>query len=131
LLLCLPWLAGSLASSAHNMYLPALIFSFLFFLTGLRQVHNAFHYTLGLSKRVTEWVMFLLSILMLGSMHAVKINHLRHHKHLMDGEDIEAMSAQMRWWKALLVGPIFPWRTASQSADSSETAADVQHVFPS
>ena len=49
-------------------------------LTGLRQVHNAFHYALGLSQRATEWLMVLLSIAMPGSMHAVKFNHLQHHK---------------------------------------------------
>ena len=27
--------------------------------------------------------MFVLSVLMLGSMHAVKFNHLRHHRHCM------------------------------------------------
>ena len=27
--------------------------------------------------------MFALSVLMLGSMHAVQINHLRHHRHCM------------------------------------------------
>ena len=46
---------------------------------------------------------------MLGSMHAVQINHLRHHQHCMQDEDIEAKSATMKWWQALLFGPVFPW----------------------
>jgi len=82
----------------------------MFFLTGLRQTHNAYHYALGLSRRSTHWVMFGLSIAMLGSMHAVQVNHLRHHRHCMDDEDIEAMSARLPWWKAILVGPLFPIR---------------------
>lgn len=81
----------------------------MFFLTGLRQVHNAFHFALGITRPQTHWVMFGLSVLMLGSMHAVQINHLRHHQYCMQDEDVEAKSARMRWWQALLFGPIFPF----------------------
>ncbi|MEM7394689.1 MAG: fatty acid desaturase [Verrucomicrobiota bacterium] len=104
----MPWLFGSWSCAAYGHYVPAILCSFMFFLTGLRQVHNAYHYALGLSRRATEMVMFMLSILMLGSMHAVQINHLRHHKHCMSDDDIEALSARMPWWKALLFGPVFP-----------------------
>ena len=110
LTLSLPWLASSLYLAARGWYVPALAASFAFFLTGLRQVHNAHHYALGISRAATEWVMFALSILMLGSMHAVQFNHLRHHKHCMDDEDEEAMSARMSAWQAILLGPVFPLR---------------------
>ena len=108
LLLSLPWLISSIYIFINYNYFAALICSFMFFLTGLRQVHNAFHYALGISKKHTEWVMLALSIVMLGSMHAVKINHLIHHRYCMQSEDVEAASARMPWWKALLFGPIFP-----------------------
>ena len=108
LTLSLPWLALSLFFAHRGLYGPALAFSFMFFLAGLRQVHNAHHYALGLSRQATEWVMLALSLLMLGSMHAVQINHLRHHRHLMDEDDVEAISARMKWWQALLFGPMFP-----------------------
>jgi fatty acid desaturase len=108
LTLSLPWLALSLFFAHRGLYVPALAFSFMFFLAGLRQVHNAHHYALGLSRQATEWVMLALSLLMLGSMHAVQINHLRHHRHLMDEDDVEAISARMQWWQALLFGPMFP-----------------------
>ena len=39
--ICLPWLAGSWVCAANVGLLPALCCSFMFFLTGLRQVHNA------------------------------------------------------------------------------------------
>lgn len=106
----LPWLAGSWIAASYEQYLVALGCSFMFFLTGLRQVHNAYHYALGISRPLTEWVMFVLSILMLGSMHAVQINHLRHHRYCMEEEDIEAMSARLPWWQAILIGPLFPLR---------------------
>ena len=108
LLISLPWLLLSLLFAQQTWYVPALFCSFMFFLTGLRQVHNAFHFALGISRKNTHWAMFILSILMLGSMHAVQINHLRHHQHCMQDEDVEAKSAKMKWWQALLFGPIFP-----------------------
>ncbi|WP_205849088.1 fatty acid desaturase family protein [Natronospirillum operosum] len=106
--LSLPWLLASWVAAAYGQYVVALACSFMFFLTGLRQVHNAYHYALGIPRRSTEWFMGVFSVLMLGSMHAVQINHLRHHRHCMDDEDVEAMSARMPWWKALLFGPLFP-----------------------
>jgi len=87
-----------------------LLASFMFFLTGLRQVHNAYHYALGIPRATTEWVMFALSIMMLGSMHAVQVNHLRHHRFCLSDEDVEAMSARLPAWRALLIGPWFPLR---------------------
>ncbi|WP_227591358.1 fatty acid desaturase family protein [Acinetobacter shaoyimingii] len=108
LLISLPWFMASFVFAFLTWYPVAMFCSFMFFLTGLRQVHNAFHFALGLSKQLTHWVMFILSILMLGSMHAVQINHLRHHQHCMQDEDVEAKSARMRWWQALLFGPAFP-----------------------
>ncbi|MEG0483534.1 MAG: fatty acid desaturase, partial [Acinetobacter sp.] len=108
LFISLPWLLLSLFLAQWAWYLPALFCSFMFFLTGLRQVHNAFHFALGISRQSTHWAMFILSVLMLGSMHAVQINHLRHHQHCMQDEDVEAKSAKMKWWQALAFGPIFP-----------------------
>src|SRR5262245_46387001 len=92
LVLSLPWLAVSWFAAAQEQPLVALGASFMFFLTGLRQVHNAYHYALGISRGATECVMFVLSVLMLGSMHAVQITHLRHHRHCMTGDDVEAAS---------------------------------------
>jgi fatty acid desaturase len=108
-LLCLPWLAASWILAYSQLWIPALACSFIFFLCGLRQVHNAFHYAVGLSSRGHELLMFVLSILMLSAMHAVQYNHLRHHRHCMDDEDVEAMSARMPGWKAILIGPYFPY----------------------
>jgi len=110
LLLSMPWLTASLVLAYHHIYLFALGTSFIFFLTGLRQVHNAYHYVLGIPRKSTEWVMFALSVLMLSSMHALQITHLHHHKHCMDDEDVEASSARMRGWQAIVFGPLFPLR---------------------
>ncbi len=106
--LSLPWFAGSLVFAYLGWYLFALLCSFVFFLTGLRQVHNAYHYTLGLSKPDTEWFLFVMSQLMLGSMHAVKYNHLEHHKHCLTENDVEGKCGRMNLLQVLLFGPFFP-----------------------
>jgi fatty acid desaturase len=105
-----PWLVGSLILAECGLYPLALIASFVFFLTGLRVVHGAFHYTLGLPRQATDFVMFVFSLTMLGSMHAVQWNHLRHHRHCLAEGDIEAMGARCSAWGALLLGPRFPLR---------------------
>jgi fatty acid desaturase len=109
LLISLPWLAGSLLAAAHGHFAIALACSFMFFLTGLRQVHNAFHHALGLPRAASDAVMLVLSVLMLGSMHAVQVNHLRHHRHCMAEDDIEAMGARRSAMGAILLGPWYPW----------------------
>ncbi len=102
------WLIASLVVEAYGYTLLALGLSFFFFLTGLRVVHNAFHLALGLSRRATDTVLWIMSFLMLGSMHAVQYNHLRHHKLLLSEDDVEGRSAEMPAWAALLHGPVFP-----------------------
>jgi fatty acid desaturase len=103
------WLA------ARGWYVAAAGASFVFYLTGLRQVHNAFHFTLGLPRWVSDGVMLTLSIAMLGSMHAVRFNHMRHHRRCMADDDVEAMSATMGAWRALLTGPLFPVRMHAEA----------------
>ena len=107
LLLPIWWLASSLFAASLGWYIPALALSFMFFLAGLRVVHNAFHYALGLPRWATDAVLWTMSLVMLGSMHAVRFNHLRHHRLVLGEADVEGRCAQMPWWKALLFGPAF------------------------
>lgn len=102
----LPWLVACLLFSYLEWYillLPAVIF---FFLTALRQVHNGFHQSLGTNKTLTWISLYINSILMMSSIHAVKFNHLRHHKYCMGEGDFEGHSARLSWWKAILYGPV-------------------------
>jgi fatty acid desaturase len=110
LMLSAPWLAASLAFAAYRWYPAALACSFMFFLTGLRQVHGSFHYAIGLPRQATEYVMFVLSVLMLGSMHAVQLTHLLHHRQCLQDGDVEADSARLPAWRAIVTGPLFPIR---------------------
>src|ERR1700721_2296051 len=101
-LLPLPWLAGSLALAACGIYPAALALSFVFFLTGLRLNHGGCHYAIGLGRGTTNLVLLALSVAMLGAMHAVQWNHLRHHRHCLAADDIEAMGARRSWLGAVL-----------------------------
>lgn len=107
LTLSLPWLLLSLYCYQHAYWIPGAFCSFYFFLTGLRQSHGAQHYTLGINKTLQDVVLFVLSNLMLGSMHAVQVSHLHHHRHCLDDDDAEGSTARLRWWQAFLVGPLF------------------------
>ena len=106
----LPWLASSLVLAYHGYYLLALPLSFIFFLTGLRQAHNGFHRTLGTSAISTWMTLVLNSVLMLAAMHAIKYNHLRHHRYCLQEGDVEGRCARMSAWAAVCYGPVFIYR---------------------
>jgi fatty acid desaturase len=121
LTLPLPWLALSLFFYGQDWPAAGLLCSFYFFLTGLRESHNAQHYSLGLTARRHDAVLFILSILMLASMHAVQVTHLHHHRHCLEEEDAEGATARLPWYRALFAGPLFPirlhrsaWRLANR-----------------
>lgn len=104
--LTIPWFVISLSLAYYGYYLIALPFSGFFFLTALRQVHNGFHNSLGTSKFLTWLSLYLNSLLMMVSIHAVKFNHIRHHKYCLGEEDYEGKSAAMTWYGAILYGPV-------------------------
>jgi fatty acid desaturase len=105
--LSLPWLLASLWFYASGHWLSGALCSFYFFLTGLRQSHGAQHYSLGISRLGQDLLLFALSVLMLGSMHAVQASHLQHHRHCLEAEDTEGHVARQKWWRAVLTGPLF------------------------
>lgn len=104
--LTIPWLIISLTLAYFGYYIIALPFSGFYFLTALRQVHNGFHNSLGTNKFLTWLTLYLNSISMVTSIHAVKFNHIRHHKYCLTDEDYEGKSAGMTWYGAILYGPV-------------------------
>lgn len=104
--LTIPWFLISLTLAYFGYYLIALPFSAIFFLTALRQVHNGFHNSLGTNKFLTWLSLYLNSIYMMVSIHAIKFNHIRHHKYCLTEEDYEGKSARMTWYGAILYGPL-------------------------
>jgi fatty acid desaturase len=108
LLLPLPWLFLALLAAGYSLWVLALAGSFYFFLTGLRLVHDVFHGNLGLRAWGNDLVLLALSVLMLGSMHAVRLTHLQHHRDCLGEGDVEGAAARRGAAGALLLGVIFP-----------------------
>jgi fatty acid desaturase len=108
LLLPVPWLLVALMAAHRSAWILALLGSFYFFLTGLRLVHDTFHGNLGLPAWANDVVLLVLSALMLGSMHAVRLTHLQHHRDCLGVNDVEGASARRGAAGALLWGIIFP-----------------------
>ena len=122
LTLPVPWLLSSLALYYWQFYWLGAVCSFYFFLAGLRESHGAQHYSIGVAKVSQDIVLFTLSILMLCSMHAIQVSHMHHHRHCLDDDDAEGSTARLRWWQAILIGPLFllrlhvtAWRLGSRS----------------
>jgi fatty acid desaturase len=116
----LPWLVLSLWLYEAGWWWLALVASFYFFLTGLRQSHGAQHYSLGIPRWAQDLILFILSGLMFGSMHAVQASHLHHHRHCLEESDMEGSTARLSGWRAIMTGPLFvirlhraAWRIAS------------------
>ncbi len=104
--LTIPWALSSWILAYFGYYAWALPCSAFFFLTALRQVHNGFHNALGTNKFLTWLSLYTNSLLMMVSVHAVKFNHLRHHKYCLSEKDQEGKAAHMSWYGAILYGPI-------------------------
>lgn len=107
LTLVLPWLAASVWCYAVGWVGLGVVGSFFVFLTGLRLSHGCQHYQLPIDRKWQDRVLFALSAVMLGSMHAVQATHLNHHRHCLDEHDFEGAVARQPMWRAILTGPLF------------------------
>jgi fatty acid desaturase len=81
----------------------------MFFLCALRLNHEAIHGNLGLPAWGHRAVLHALSVLMLGSNHAVAFSHLQHHRTPLGDADHEGACGRMGLWQVLCYGPLFPW----------------------
>ena len=109
LALPLPWLAAALLAAAQGWTWPAVAATFVLFMTGLRVTHGAFHRALGLRGRGNDAVMFVLSVLLGGAMHAIECTHRHHHRACLDADDVEGRIAHLGVWRALLHSPLYPF----------------------
>src|SRR5687768_1291642 len=89
LLLPLPFLLAARGAFALDTPLLPWLASAYFFLAGLRLVHDTFHDNLALPRRAGHAVLVALSGVMLGSMHAVRLTHLQHHRDCLGPDDVE------------------------------------------
>ncbi len=109
----IPWLIAALAFGAFGLWYLTLLATFAMFMTGLRVTHNAFHNTVGLSKKGDDWLMFTLSVLLGGAMHAIEYSHLQHHRDCFGAKDIEGAIARLSFTQALIQSPSYPLRIHS------------------
>lgn len=108
LTLPLPWLLAAIVAG-HAGQVGWLVFATLvMFMMGLRITHNAFHRNLGLSRSAGDLVMFALSVLLGGAMHAIEYTHLRHHRHCLADDDTEGHIAHLEFFSAVVHSPIYP-----------------------
>jgi fatty acid desaturase len=122
LLLPLPFLLLARGAFALDVPLLPWLASAYFFLAGLRLVHDTFHDNLALPRRAGHAVLVALSGVMLGSMHAVRLTHLQHHRDCLGPDDVEGQTARRTALRALGAGLSFPfrlhaaaWRRASRT----------------
>lgn len=80
---------------------------FAIFVAIVTATHDVVHRTLGLSRRATEWALFLLGLILLESGHAYRATHLQHHKVFPADGDPEGYPARLSGLGALFYGPVF------------------------
>ena len=99
-------LAYTLAVCAGWWWLtPVLVF--LIFVAVVTVTHDVVHTTLGLSRRQTDWALFVMGAVLLESGHAYQLTHLQHHRVFPGKDDPEGDPARMSFWRAVLHGPVF------------------------
>jgi fatty acid desaturase len=95
-----------LAASLGLWWLTPIIV-FLIFVAVVTVTHDVVHGTLGLSKRQTDWALFIMGAALLESGHAYRTTHFQHHRVFPGPDDPEGDPARMTFWRTVLVGPIF------------------------
>src|SRR5687768_8550727 len=83
---------------------------FLIFVAVVTVTHDVVHGTLGLTRRQSNWALFLMGLVLLESGHAYRITHHQHHSHFPADDDPEGYPAKIGFIGAIFYGPVFLWR---------------------
>lgn len=102
-----PWLVLGWVLAWYQLYPLAMLATAVFYMLALRQAHDAYHHTIGLSRTATHVLLHLLSMSMLCATHAIRHTHLQHHKHVLNEADIEGSWSRRSGWQAIVFGPVF------------------------
>ncbi len=108
LALPLPWLVIAIVAGHAGQRGLLVVATLVMFMMGLRITHNAFHRNLGISRSGGDLVMFGVSVLLGGAMHAIQYTHLRHHHDCMGKDDVEGHIAHLGFFSAVVHSPIYP-----------------------
>jgi beta-carotene hydroxylase len=107
--LALPFLGvGVFAAAAWLRWwwiTPVIVFGI--FVAIVTVIHDVVHRSLGLSRRASEWALFLLGAVLLESGHAYRATHLQHHRLFPSKDDPEGYPADLSALGAILYGPVF------------------------
>ncbi len=104
----LPWLLLAWSLAAQGWSVLALLAVAPFFTSALRLTHDTFHRNLGLTRRAGDLLLFALSLLLGGALHAIECTHLRHHRDSLGADDVEGRMARYGFWAGLVRSPLYP-----------------------
>jgi fatty acid desaturase len=99
-------LAYSRAAYA-GLWLLTPVLVFLIFVAVVTVTHDIVHNSLGLSRRQTDWALFIFGAVLLESGHAYRASHLQHHRVFPGPDDPEGEPARVGFWRAIANGPVF------------------------
>ncbi len=116
--------AAYCAAVRYGFWWVTPVIVFLIFIAIVTVTHDIVHGALGLSRRATEWALFLSGLVLLESGHAYRATHLQHHRIFPASDDPEGDPARLTWFRALLDGPSFlprlwSWAYRRSSRDRS------------
>jgi len=90
-----------------DLWLLTPLIVFLIFVAVVTVTHDVVHGTLGLTRRQTEWTLFLMGAVLMESGHAYRTTHRQHHTTFPGDDDPEGYPAKMGMIGAILYGPVF------------------------
>jgi fatty acid desaturase len=91
----------------QGWWLLAPLAMFAIFVAVVTVTHDVVHRSLGLTRRQTEWALFLLGVVLLESGHAYRLTHLQHHQLFPSRDDPEGYPADLGFLGAVCYGPVF------------------------
>jgi fatty acid desaturase len=103
------------------------IVAFMIFVAVVTVTHDVVHRSLGLTRRQTDWALFLMGLVLLESGHAYRTTHVQHHRLFPSEDDPEGYPANLSLLGAICYGPIFlvrlwGWAFRRNRSRSSERA---------
>lgn len=103
-------LAVYLLAAALDLWWITPLIVFFIFVAVVTVTHDVVHGTIGLTKRQTEWALFLMGVVLMESGHSYRATHQRHHVSFPadhEDDDPEGYPAHISLVGAMLYGPIF------------------------
>jgi beta-carotene hydroxylase len=124
------WFAGYFALAALGLWAPAVLcLAALSFVTYGSVSHDLVHRTLGLPRRLNDFLLVAIELLALRSGTAYRLAHLHHHRRYPAEDDVEGAAARKSMVGALLEGvrfqlKLFAWAWANHPQQRGRLALE-------